>query len=195
MIGRVAPLLALLLCAACSATSSSAQRYEDGAPRGFAVLGRYAAFEDYEVDASAGGTAIGSDEIDLDGYGAEAIFLGSGPGFMLGWDEREYEDVDSTEFYAGVRFMLAPTDVRPYLAAKVRYGLGLEFPSTALSPDFESDEFWGYGAGGGLMAFATDNLFFDLNLSYEDVFEDIDAEGVDVDLDGWVGTVGVGFAF
>ena len=114
---------------------------------------------------------------------------------MLGWDEREYEDVDSTEFYAGLRFMLARTDVRPYLAAKVRYGLGLEFPSTALTSDFESDEFWGVGAGGGLMAFATDNLFFDLNLSYEDVFEDIDAEGVDVDLDGWVGTVGVGFAF
>ena len=200
-------VLALAACG-CSATGSAGPagpagtigpvqdgRYDPGTSAGFGVLARYTAFEDYEVDASSGGSAIGSDEIDLDGYGAEALFLRSSPAFVLGWDEREYEDVDSTEFYAGLRFLLARTDLRPYLSAKLRYGKGLEFPSTALSPAFDSDEFWGWGAGGGLMAFVSDNVFFDLNLAYEDVFDDIDAEGVDVDLDGLVGTVGVGFAF
>ena len=187
---------ALACLSACSATSYGSSARDDGrSSRGFGAMGKLVVFDDYEADASAGGTAIGSGDVELDGFGAEAVFFGRGPDLLLGWDDREYENVDSTEFYAGLRFPLARTDVRPYLAGKVRYGLGLEFPSTALTTEFDSDEFWGWGAGGGVLAFVSDNLFFDFNLSYEDVFDDIDAEGVDVDLDGWVGTVGVGIAF
>ena len=103
--------------------------------------------------------------------------------------------MDSTEFHLGARYAFGKTDMRPYLGANVRYGFGLRFPDSPPTPAYDSEDFWGWSAGGGLIAFLTDRVFVDVNVMYEDVFGEIDANGVDVDLQGWAGSLGLGFGF
>lgn len=153
-----------------------------------AVAVHAVAYDTVDASATAPGFQIDGG-IDVKGYGAEVAFTAYGPDFLVGVEQREYEDVDAREYWGGLRWMFGADTFSPYLMGKLRYGEGLEFTAG------DSDEYIGWGAGGGFLVWATDVIFFDLNLMYEAVFQDIDAVGADVDLDGWVGTVGVGVAF
>jgi len=182
--------LAVSLISSCASTSQ-ADYPQPNPTKNFSVEGRFMAFDDLEGEAEIGSVDLGEGDIDATGFGAEVAFLRAMPDIILGWDEREYDDdIDSTEFYAGARFRFGSDTLQPYLEAKVRYGLGLEFTDS-----IESEDFWGWSAGGGLLLWPTAALFIDLNLAWEDTFDDIEIEGVDLGIDGLVGTVGVGFAF
>ena len=197
MRSRRRPIVPLGCCLALGACAASAPqgRYEQTGGRGFAVEGRWLGYDDWEVESSGGTTELGEEGLDdVEGFGLEVSTL-TVPGVVLGWNERDYLDVESTEFHLGARYPFGATDMRPYLAANARYGLGLEFPGTATTPAYETDGFWGWSAGGGLIAFLTDRVFVDVNVMYEDVFGEIDANGVDVDLQGWAGSLGLGFGF
>jgi hypothetical protein len=177
------------LASACAVSQPAASPY-DRAEIGqrFAVAAHGVVYDDIEATPDVAGPPLES-SVELDGWGLQAAFLGGGPDFLVGFDQREYEDVDATEWWAGLRYALGENKVRPYVLGKIRYGPGLELPGG------DSDDYVGWAAGGGVMVWATDQIYFDANLAFEDVFTEIETPGTDLDLDGWVGMVGLGFAF
>lgn len=153
-----------------------------------AVAVHTVAYDTVDASPTAPGFEL-SGGIDVKGYGAEVAFTDYGPDFLVGIEQREYEDVDALEYWGGLRWVFCGGTFTPYAMGKLRYSDALELAAG------DSDSYVGWGLGGGCLVWATDMIFFDLNVMYEALFQDVDAIGADVDLDGWVGTVGVGIAF
>ena len=127
-----------------------------------------------------------SGDPDIDGWSAQLDLGSGGYSGVLGYNDREYGSVvNSTEFFGGVRMWLGGGSKAGYLIAVGRYSKGLE----TNGPD--SEDYWGYGIGGGALTQMTDNIFLDGRMMYEDLIGDIEIGANDVDLHGLVISLGI----
>ena len=123
---------------------------------------------------------------DVEGWSAQLDVGLGGFGLVAGYSDREFGSaVDSTEYYAGLRYWLGGTTRAGYLMAVGRYSEGLEIAAG------QSHSYWGYGVGGGAMTQMTENIFLDGRLMYELLTRDINVGVNDVDLHGLVISLGI----
>ena len=150
------------------------------------------------ITGDVSGTAIEGDDAQLNGWGVEAETLGDRFTFLVGFEERSFEeDVDFVEWYGGAKLNFEPLGARqewsPYLIGTLRYSQDLEFPT---DPPSASDDFFRWSAGGGVTYQVTDRFFVDARVVYESTFTDFDARmGRDLGLSGTVAMLGAGFNF
>lgn len=140
-----------------------------------------------DLDADPGG------DVPLDeGYGLQLDMFSQDGGLYLGAQELEFENsgADAREWVLGGRRFLGENLVRLYLAGELRYGEGLEYPS-----GIESDNYMGWGAGGGVFVDLGNGIYLDGSLMYRGLFDDIEVGAAQADLSGLVGMVGVGIRF
>ena len=156
---------------------------------GFSVHG--AVLGDFEADDD--GPTGPWDELAPTALGVQADFFRPRTALLFGVERREYDGVDArtVQLFGGARYLFLHGRARPYVEGRVSYGLGLELPGGG-----ESDAFLGLGLGLGGILRLTPHVHLDARVAYElapDV--DLDTPAGSVDLDGWIGTLGIGFTF
>jgi len=178
MLTRLSPLVLIPAASSCVVVSEGH----------FGATLHTVGYDTTHADATAPGLGLDG-AVDVEGVGVDVALMGHGADFLLGYENREYDDVEADEFWAGLRQTWDQGRFSPYILGKVRYSDGLELPGG------DSESFVGWGLGIGVLIWATEHVYLDLNLVHEDLFQDADTPTGDIDLDGWVGTAGIGFAF
>jgi len=129
---------------------------------------------------------VTSGDPDIDGWSLQLDLGSGGYSGVFGYDDREYGSVvNSTEFFGGVRMWLGGGSKAGYLMAVGRYSKGLEATRQ------DSEDYWGYGIGGGALTQMTDNIFLDGRMMYEGLIGDIELGADDIDLHGLVISLGI----
>lgn len=142
--------------------------------------------DDAEIDGGSQG-GVDSSDIDVEGYGLHAAFMTPIIDVLGGLEQREYGDGDSPELVLGVRRrFLEIWRLRPFVEGNVRYGFELDTGEA-------SDDYFGWQLGLGLILDLTDHLFLNARVMYDRA--EIDTGAGTTDVDGLVGTLGIGWAF
>ncbi len=154
-----------------------------------AVEGRAIVYNDTSVDPDDidSSTSFDEEDVDTSGYGGQVAFMTPIVDFVGGIDWREFQDEQVTELSLGLRRrVLEFWRLHPYIEANIREGSGLD------TGDDETD-YTGWNAGIGAILDVTENLFVNFRLMYE--VTPIDLPNGETDIDGIIGTLGVGFSF
>lgn len=170
---KLLPLIALPLVAA------SCQSMSEGI---LSVEGRAIVLDDQSADTPFDG--VTEDDVEVKAYGAQAALSTPIVDVLAGVDFREFEDEDATELTLGARrrFFELPR-LHPYVEGNLRFSIDeLE------TADAGEDNYFGWNAGAGILFDLTDSLF----LNFRAMYETTDIDGNDVD--GLIGTVGIGFS-
>jgi len=148
-----------------------------------------------DLSGAVSSIPVSGPHADLQGWSVEASALGQRLSWVGGYGERTLqESVDFKEIYGGamLNFRTSGTWI-PYLIGTVRYSQDLNFPTM---PSTTSADFFGWSGGIGVRHHSTDRFFLDVRLSYEGVFEDIDAGmSRNLNMQGLLAMVGAGFTF
>ncbi|QDV06247.1 hypothetical protein Poly30_17540 [Planctomycetes bacterium Poly30] len=138
-------------------------------------------------DAEADLSGLGEEDVDLTGYGVHAAFMTGIVDVVAGIDQREFESSDTPELDLGLRKRLISLwKLQAYVEANLRYGFDLETRNV-------SEDYFGYNAGFGALVDLNDSMFLNFRVMYDTT--SVDAGPTDVDIDGLIGTVGLGFKF
>jgi len=148
---------------------------------------RAVVYDDNSVDDFDAATSFDEEDVDVSGYGAQAAFKTPILDVLGGVEFREYQDEDSPELQLGLRRrMFEIWRLHPYLEGNLRYGTGLD-------NGVDEEDYAGWNAGLGALLDVTDHIFLNARLVYEST--EIELPGGDTDLDGVIGTLGVGWGF
>ena len=133
------------------------------------------------------------DEPDVDGWSVGLdLDLGGNLGASVAYSDREYgDDAEAEEWSGGLKYWLGGQN--SYLIGLVRYAEELELND--VTSTMNGDSYWGYGIGTGITSQATENIFLDLRVVYEGLFDDISIGTDQIDLKGFVVSIGVGLLF
>ncbi len=138
-------------------------------------------------DAEGDISEISEDDVDLSGYGAHVAIMTGLVDIVGGIERRDFDNSEATELDVGLRkrlFGLWRLDT--YIEANLRYGFDLDTGDV-------SEDYFGYNAGFGALVDLTDTLFLNFRVMYDTTSLDVSSGSVDVD--GLIGTVGVGIKF
>ncbi len=137
------------------------------------------------VDDAEGDLAgIGEEDVELTGYGVHAAIMTGIVDVVAGIDQREFETNDTPELDIGLRkrlFGLWKLDT--YIEANWRYGVDLETQTA-------SEDYFGYNVGFGALLDIDGTYFLNFRAMYDSTSIDVAAGSVDVE--GLIGTVGLG---
>lgn len=138
-------------------------------------------------DAEGNLSGIGEDDVDLSGYGAHLAVMTGLVDIVGGIDQREFEDSDTPELNVGLRKrLLGLWLVEGYVEGLLRYGVDLDTQAV-------SEDYFGYSAGFGALIDLGDSLFLNARIMYDSTSIDVGID--DVDVDGLIGTIGIGVKF
>ncbi len=138
-----------------------------------------------DADGDLGG--LGEEDIDLSGFGLHAALMSPIVDVVVGIDQREYENSDTPELDLGLRKRLIDIWLlAAYIEANLRYGFDLDTGDV-------SEDYFGYSAGFGALVDLNESLFLNFRVMYDTT--EIDSGIRDVDVDGLIGTVGIGIKF
>ncbi len=181
----------LALFAALSAGFSlSCQSMSEGV---LTVEGRALVLDDAEIDAIQNGSFNTDTDVDLKGYGAHVALMTPIVDILGGVDWREYGDADTPEIVLGVRRRIFELwRLHPYIEGNLRYGTDLEF-SSATAASTISEDYTSWAAGVGAIVDLSSSWFVNVRLMYENT--PIETPAGEVDVDGLVGTLGLGISF
>lgn len=136
-------------------------------------------------DAEGDLDGLGEADIDLTGYGLHVALMTPVVDVVAGIDQREFESSDTPELDLGLRKRLIDVwKLHLYIEANLRYGFDLDTGAV-------SEDYFGYAAGFGALFDVTETLFINARIMYDTT--DIDTGITDVDVDGLIGTIGIGF--
>ena len=137
-----------------------------------------------DIQNGSGGDA----DVDVEGYGLHAAFMTPIVDLLGGVEQRKFEDEDSPELILGVRRrFLEIWRVHPFVEGNVRYGLDLDNGQT-------SEDYFGWQIGFGALLDITDHLFLNARVMWDTTSVDV-AGGGSTDVEGMVGTIGIGYSF
>lgn len=170
---KLLPLLGLTLLA------TGCQSMSEGI---LSIEGRAIVLDDQTADTPFEG--VTTDDVDVEAYGAHVALSTPIVDLLGGVDFREFGDEDATELTLGARRrFLEVLRFHPYVEANMRFSIDeLE------TADADGDNYFGWNAGGGFLLDLTESLF----LNFRVVYETTDVDGNDID--GLLGTVGIGFS-
>lgn len=138
-------------------------------------------------DAEADLSGLGEEDVDLTGYGVHAAIMTGIVDVVAGIDQREFETSDTPELDVGLRKRLIGIyKLEAYVEANLRYGFDLETQNV-------SEDYFGYNAGFGALLDVNETMFLNFRIMYDTT--SVDAGPTDVDIDGLIGTVGLGIRF
>lgn len=130
---------------------------------------------------------VTEDDVDLSGYGVHAALMTGIVDVVGGIDQREFEDSDTPELNVGLRKRLINVwMLEAYVEGVLRYGVDLEQNDV-------SEDYFGYAAGFGALIDVGPNMFLNARVMWDTT--DIDAGITDIDVEGLIGTIGLGFRF
>lgn len=135
-------------------------------------------------DAEGSLSDITEEDADLSGYGLHAAIMTGLVDVVGGIERRDFEDSDATELVVGLRkrlFGLWRLDT--YIEANLRYGFELDTGDV-------SEDYFGWNAGFGALVDLTDTIFLNFRVMYDTT--DLDVSSGSVDVDGLIGTIGIG---
>ena len=179
MISRT-PIAALLSLAAV-ACLGSCQSMAEGE---LCFEGRAVVYDDAELRNVSNADDF---EVDLEGYGGHLVLMTPLVDVLGGVDLREFGGEDTPEIVLGLRRRIVEVwRLCPYVEGSFRYG-------TDFDTGFDTMDYAGWTAGGGLLVDLTRRLFVNARVMYEET--PVDSPGSNNDLTGIVGTVGLGIAF
>lgn len=136
-------------------------------------------------DAEGDLSGLGEDDVDLTGYGIHAAVLTGIVDVVAGIDQREFETSDSPELDVGLRKrLLGLWKLEAYVEANLRYGFDLDTRDV-------SEDYFGWNAGFGALLDISESMFMNFRVMYDTT--DIDAGLTDIEVDGLIGTIGLGF--
>ncbi|MFT6108619.1 MAG: hypothetical protein ACJA2W_001531 [Planctomycetota bacterium] len=136
-------------------------------------------------DAESDLSGLGEEDVDLTGYGIHAAFMTGIVDVVAGIDQREFDNSDTPEFDLGLRKRLIGIwKLQAYIEANLRYGFDLDVGAV-------SDDYFGYSGGFGALVDVSESIFLNFRIMYDTTSLDVSSGNVDVD--GLIGTVGVGF--
>ncbi|HSG91205.1 MAG TPA: hypothetical protein VLA56_18450 [Pseudomonadales bacterium] len=143
--------------------------------------------DDVEIDSAQSGSSFDSDDVDIEGYGVHAALMTPIFDVLGGLERREFESEDAPELVVGLRRrFLEIWRFHPYVEGNLRYGFDLDNGVT-------EDDYFGWQVGVGTLFDLTDTLFLNVRLMHEST--DVEqASGGSTDVDGLVGTIGIGLA-
>jgi hypothetical protein len=174
---RLLPVVLAALAASCQSMSEG-------------VLGleaRAIVYDDNTVDDFDAATSFDEEDVDVSGFGGHAAFNTPILDILGGIDMREYQDEDAPEASLGLRRrMFEFWRLHPFIEGNARYGFGLD-------DGVDEDDYTGWNAGVGALLDLTDHLYVNARLVYE--MTTIDLPDGDTDIDGVIGTLGLGFHF
>ncbi len=169
-----------LISFACLAVLASCQSMSTGV---LSLEARALVLDDSEIDDVGNGS-----DVDVEGYGLHAAFMTPIVDLLGGVEQRTFEDEDSPELVLGVRRrFLEIWRVHPFVEGNVRYGLDLDNGDT-------SEDYFGWQIGFGALLDITDHLFLNARVMWDTTSVDT-AGGGSTDVEGVVGTIGIGYAF
>jgi opacity protein-like surface antigen len=143
-----------------------------------------------DLDATTGFT--NQNEPDVDGWDLQLDVRLDALNAVVGYSDREYGfTARADEYFGGLKWFVGSENT--YFMAVGRYGPELDL--TRAGVPMNGDAYFGYGVGGGVTSQMTENIFLDVKILYEDLFSDIDVGSSGLDLDGIVGSIGVGILF
>ena len=149
------------------------------------VEGRAIVLDDQSAEPGDPLSNFDANDVEVQGYGAHLALSTPVVDVLGGVDRREYADEEANELTLGIRKrFLEFLRLHPYVEGNLRFTTDLE---TGVS---EEDAF-GWSAGAGVLVDITDSLFLNVRLVYETT--EVDQAGGDTEIDGIVGTVGLGF--
>lgn len=167
-----------------AALTASCQSMSEGV---LSVEARAIVYDDSTVDDFDAATSFDEEDVDVSGFGAQAAFMTPLLDILGGLDQREYQDEDAPELNLGLRRrVLEFWRLHPYIEGNARYGFGLD-------DGVDEDDYAGWNAGVGALVDLTDHLFINARLIYETTT--IDLPDGDTDIDGVIGTLGLGYSF
>ncbi|MEL6430766.1 MAG: hypothetical protein AAFU73_16960 [Planctomycetota bacterium] len=138
-------------------------------------------------DAEGRLSNLTEDDVELTGYGAHLAVMTSVVDVVGGIDQREFEDSDTPELNVGLRKRLFDVAiVQGYVEGVLRYGFDLDTQDV-------SEDYFGYSAGFGALIDLGESLFLNARVMYDSTSIDVGPE--DVDVDGLIGTIGIGLRF
>lgn len=138
-------------------------------------------------DAEGDLDSVNEENVDLTGYGLHAALMSPIVDVVVGIDQREYENSDTPELDVGLRKRLIDIWLlAAYIEANVRYGFDLDTGNV-------SEDYFGYSAGFGALVDLNESLFLNFRIMYDTT--DIEGGVRDIDVDGLIGTVGIGIKF
>lgn len=173
----VSLVLVSLLATACQSMSEGVLSLE----------GRAIVYHDTSVDDVDAATSFDESDVDVSGYGGQAAFMTPIVDVVGGVEWREFQDEDVPELSIGLRRRFFELwKLHPYIEANLRYGSDLD-------TGVDEDDYTGWNAGLGALLDVTDRLFLNARLMYE--VTPIDLPSGETDIDGVIGTLGVGLAF
>ncbi|MEM9382600.1 MAG: hypothetical protein AAGB93_21790 [Planctomycetota bacterium] len=173
----LAPLVLLAALASCQSMGAGVLSLE----------ARALVLDDAEIDQGSQNGGVNSTDIDVEGYGVHAAVMTPIIDVLGGLEQREYGNDDTPELVLGVRRrFLEVWRLRPFVEGNVRYGFELDTGEA-------SEDYFGWQVGLGLILDLTDHLFLNARLMYDRA--DIDTGSGSTDVDGLVGTLGIGWAF
>ncbi len=174
----LAALAAVAVCASCQSMSE-----------GFFAFSAYGVvYEDTEIDDIDAGTSFDDDDVDLKGYGGQVAFMTPIVDFLGAVEVRDYEDEDAKEAKLGLRRrILEFWRLHPYIVADARFGFDLD-------TGVEESDYTGWDGGIGALLDVTEHIFLDFKLVYEQTGDDIELPSETTQIDGVVGTLGLGFS-
>lgn len=147
------------------------------------VEARAIVIDDAEGDLSG----LGEDDVELTGYGAHVAVMTGLVDIVGGIDQREFEDSDTPELNVGLRKRLFGLWLlEGYVEGLLRYGFDLDTQTV-------SEDYFGYSAGFGALIDLGDSLFLNARVMYDTT--SIDNGVDDIDVDGLIGTIGIGVKF
>lgn len=149
------------------------------------IEARAMVLDDAEIDdVQDGGTDYTDADVDLEGYGVHAMIMTPVLDVIGGVDQRDYENDDAQELTLGLRKRVFEIwRLHPYIEASYRYGFDLDTGQ-------KSEDYTGYVYGAGVLVDLSDALF--LNLRVVQDVTTVETGTGDKDIDGLVGTVGIG---
>lgn len=143
--------------------------------------------DDTSIDTDDIGASFMEEDVDLTGYGGHVALMTPILDIVGGVDYREYESSDTPEIVLGVRRrFLEFWRLHPFVEGNLRYGTDVD--ASTLSEDYTA---WAVGIGA--MLDLTSNLFLNVRVMYETT--PIETPAGEVDVEGVLGTVGIGLSF
>ncbi len=135
-------------------------------------------------DAEGDLAGLGEEDVDLTGYGVHAAFMTGIVDVVAGIDQREFETSDTPELDLGLRKRLIGIwKLDTYIEANWRYGVDLEAGT-------KSEDYFGYNVGFGALVDIDGTYFLNFRAMYDSTSVDVSSGSVDVE--GLIGTVGIG---
>lgn len=166
-----------LISFACLAVLASCQSMSTGV---LSLEARALVLDDAEIDDVGNGS-----DVDIEGYGLHAAFMTPIVDLLGGVEQRTFGDEDAPELVLGVRRrFLEIWRVHPFVEANVRYGF---------ETDTVTDDYFGWQIGFGALLDLTDHFFLNARVMYDTT--SVETGSGSSDVDGLVGTLGIGYSF